>query len=139
MKRLVLLLHLFVVLAPSYCQNFNYTYDNAGNRVSRNTVTLKSTKDAVNNEVFQEISAENSGESTIKIYPNPVRELLMVEITGERPEYLIQLFDFNGKQILSLQTSNSLTPISFADLISGTYILRISSGTEANEWKVIRE
>ena len=139
MKQFILLLHLIVIIAPSYFQNLSYTYDNAGNRVSRNTITLKSTKDAVNNEVFHETLTENSGESFIKIYPNPVRELLIVEITGKSPEYLIQLFDFNGKQILSLQTSNFLNQISFANLISGTYILRISSGTEASEWKVIRE
>jgi hypothetical protein len=74
-----------------------------------------------------------SGEEVIdiqlifKAFPNPVSNLLNLEITNfENQELTYQLFDLNGRLLSSKKIQQSLTEISTADLPPATYFLRIT-------------
>jgi hypothetical protein len=124
-----------------YSQNFSFTYDNAGNRINRNVVGLKSTVEANADENQDTTYSESIGDIIITIYPNPVNEQLLVEIKGRTGEQkdLVYLFDMKGNLITTIETTDELTPVSFKELPRGTYILQIHTGANTSEWKIIRE
>jgi Secretion system C-terminal sorting domain/Putative metal-binding motif len=60
-------------------------------------------------------------ESTIRIYPNPVSNLLHIEVQGQL-DFKVSLFDLNGKQVY---TARNQTIIPVNTLVQGTYLLEL--------------
>jgi hypothetical protein len=73
----------------------------------------------------------NTGIS-ITVYPNPVLSELILEIsTSENPNFRYQLFDLDGKLILSKKVENFPEIINMNNYSSGTYLLVvIKNGNE---------
>ncbi len=138
-------------VAGSLCAaNIQFEYDEAGNRISRKTIIFTTRSAAVIDTTAEEEIEEPEppvvftgipAESAILIYPNPTKGLLKVEIssTGEITPVALQLYDMAGKL---LQEESNVTSSATFDLgrqSPGTYILRLFSGTQTSEWKVIKE
>lgn len=78
----------------------------------------------------------------IKFYPNPTAEQLIIESSIENLPLQIELFDVNGKLLLTTvwkQNSNYTVPLSL--YASGSYFLRIKSINEKqlNMYTVIKK
>lgn len=73
-------------------------------------------------------------ETNINVYPNPVTDVLNVEINGVD---IVQanLFDISGKLLLS-QSINNTTQLNLADFASGLYLLVIKKDGEQFQQKV---
>jgi hypothetical protein len=130
-----------------------FSYDASGNRTGKNIITLKAgsfistvrdtvSADAMNGQITQpEIYSESVGESFVRIYPNPTRGELKVEIAN---------FDFSLKSAIYIyNTAGNLitqqSPASDTNIIdllrqpNGMYIMKIVLGEKTSEWKVIKE
>jgi hypothetical protein len=60
-------------------------------------------------------------------FPNPTSDFLKLKIIDHNIENLsCQLFDINGKQIISLIIDNSESTISLQGLLRGTYFLKLT-------------
>ncbi len=141
MKHLFFLATLSAFFIIGKAQNISFGYDPSGNRISKNVVVLKSTSDPIN-DVYE----SNSGSGTINslqiiIYPNPVKEILTIEIKGNETGdcHLVELFDFEGRLILSSRMPNDHFSVPFYDKAPGIYLLKIVTNGHLSEWKVIRE
>ncbi|MCF8374294.1 MAG: T9SS type A sorting domain-containing protein [Bacteroidales bacterium] len=92
--------------------------------------------------VIIEVIAETGAFSQIKIYPNPVKEELVVSglLIGE---YDISLFNSLGQQVLTkiLGQNEGLNwaTIDFSGFPIGIYFLAIQQGKEREVFKVVRE
>ena len=71
---------------------------------------------------------------SIKIYPNPVTDILTIETTETLDNQTITILDMLGKTILSQQLSFGKNNINMGDIPSGTYILKVGNTT----WKVVK-
>lgn len=77
----------------------------------------------------------------IQVYPNPVGDLLTVELTGLRAfETKLQLLDINGRVVntRSLQMINGRMDINTSDLPAGTYLLRLTNEAGISTARIIR-
>ena len=76
----------------------------------------------------------------IKIYPNPTKGILEVEIPniGETKPMLI-IFNSQGKQILIHPISNQTSTVNLSDQPPGTYILKLILDQESLNWKIIKD
>jgi len=112
----------------------NYAYDADGNRIER---TISMTRSAsVTTEFYEEIIAEKN----VKIYPNPTKGQLKVEISNtEINSGSIQVFDMNGRKIIQQKITEITTPIDLSNYSTGTYILKIQLNNESSNWKIIKE
>jgi hypothetical protein len=125
----------------------SFNYDNAGNRTSRNIISLKKTITANTRDSSDYASTkENSQEYTdldqeIKIYPNPTKGQLQTDLRG---------FDFTQKNGIYVYSQAGVllqqkVPASSSNVIelsgypSGIYIMRIILGDKVSEWKIIKE
>ena len=71
---------------------------------------------------------EEVTEAAFNFYPNPARDLLIVELSEFGSDAQLMIFDLNG-QIVSSHTSNGQLNIRMdvSSLASGMYILQVSS------------
>lgn len=86
------------------------------------------------------------GVSNLKIYPNPARDLFYIKFNNSSSgEYTITLKDVVGKTLLSkklyLMSGKQKIPIDLSShtSYSGLYLLNITSGEGALNFKVFRE
>jgi hypothetical protein len=63
--------------------------------------------------------------SEFKIYPNPVKDVLNVDIGTAGKNYQIKIFNSIGVQIREIEAGSSKTQVNVRDLKSGTYFMRI--------------
>jgi large repetitive protein len=65
-----------------------------------------------------------------RVYPNPTADIVYLEVLGD---YNYSIADLNGKIIF---TGNS-SPVHLAELSAGVYIIRIETGSEVYEEKLV--
>ncbi len=125
-----------------------FEYDDAGNRTSRKIIRISNSnlRSAVaiqeeNEETVEEpqIFTDHLSQSTILIYPNPTKGLLKIEINGGINPVDLQLYDMSGRLLQQESNVASSVTLDLSRLPAGTYILRLVSGNQKNEWKIIKE
>jgi hypothetical protein len=67
------------------------------------------------------------------VYPNPGSAIMQVRLAVQHPEALLELFNSQGKLVLSQQLHEKESRINTAQLPPGTYIYRLSAATGLNE------
>ncbi|MDO5665848.1 MAG: T9SS type A sorting domain-containing protein [Bacteroidia bacterium] len=138
-------------------QRMKYTYDLAGNRISR-TIVLTTVRSATiesqnridslpkNDETIMTMSPpqveENIKEELkLKIYPNPVKSILNIELSNFEFATVgeIIIADLSGRIVIQQKIEGQLTPINMSSLLKGYYILRIVIAQQVSTWKIIKE
>jgi hypothetical protein len=118
----------------------SYSYDAAGNRISRIIVMGELRADEPEVQEEETAYSEMLSELLIKIYPNPTRGLIRIEIqnlpVGETAN--ITLYELSGKLITMKQTSES-TEIDITGQPAGIYLMKIIAGEKQTEWKIIKK
>ncbi|MCZ2083091.1 MAG: T9SS type A sorting domain-containing protein [Flavobacteriales bacterium] len=91
-------------------------------------------------EIFPLATNENSLQNKITVYPNPVKDFLIVDFNSEKLEKSsYQLFDGTGRIINKGELKNLKTEINTSTLSSGLYMLSISSeGKMVKTFKIIK-
>jgi len=139
MRSKLLLWLLFLAGVVTYGQNkVEFTYDNAGNRISRQIVSLnKSTYLSDTISIFE----DHLEERTVKLYPNPTYGLLTMEISSLKADekVMVQVTDMNGHILLKEVQTTSSFKIDLTSRSKGFYILSATIGRERREWKIIKE
>lgn len=99
-------------------------------------------------EVDQDGSSKNIGVKDVvfkedaplvKIYPNPVKNIVRVEF-GRSKYSLLELLDLNGRRlkVLSVNVSDTIKEIDLTDLPNGIYLIRLSGKGAIMAKKVIK-
>ncbi|MDD4991456.1 MAG: T9SS type A sorting domain-containing protein [Paludibacter sp.] len=138
----VILIMLSILSQLGVAQNVvSYAYDNAGNRISRKVVNLTVTPNPPHVKKNIEPVEEQLGERTIKVFPNPTKGALAVDISGgsDKDQLRIILYNADGKQLLNKQVQQGTTPVNMAVYPAAYYILRIQAGEKVTEFKIIKQ
>jgi len=123
----------------------SFTYDAAGNRISRKLVDLsinpspshvKQNADETTAPVEDQL-----GERKVTVYPNPTKGMLGVEISGGDPKekLAIMVFSAQGVMLQSKKVEAGLTSIQMGGYAAGWYILRVTAGDKVTEFKIIKQ
>ncbi len=114
-----------------------YEYDDCGNMVSRHLTVEPMQQKVIENSSIKENIITNQ----IKVYPNPVGDLLNVEVNNSVLESAIQIgiFSLSGNQLESLENINNFTTIDFSDYSAGVYLLVIDIGKNHYTYKIIKK
>jgi len=141
MKQFYLLFSFLLILSSGIAQTVSYGYDNAGNRISRKTVTLAKAQAAKKNPETPAPVIEQLGERKITVYPNPTKGALAVEITGGDAKDAIRLtlFGPQGTQLQSINATATITPVNMSSYPAGWYILRVQAGAKNTEFKIVKQ
>jgi hypothetical protein len=139
--QLSLCLFIFLSIGLQAAGTISYTYDVAGNRISRTYKVLAAVQMKKQLEEPVPIEEEKVGDRTIRIYPNPTKGALGVEILGgdDKEKIRIQLYNMKGSQIQNLPVYSGLNTVNMFDCAAGMYVLRLVSEKETIEYKIIKE
>lgn len=74
------------------------------------------------------------------MYPNPVSEILTIELPGENKPIDCEVYNSNGKMVINERTfqQSGNIKLDFSDLLPGTYFLKLLSGKEIMTRKFIK-
>jgi len=116
-------------------QTVGYNYDSSGNITSRKVIVLKSSSPAPDS-----IAALHDTEVNIRIYPNPTRGLLRIEIPDYKENEILsfQVYDMNGRLLLSTKTNNADNTLDISRFSNATYILQLTRDNKNSSWKIIK-
>lgn len=138
----MLLLLTILLSTGAFAQTIHYSYDAAGNRISRKYVVVELRSADASNEPADSSSVEAAlGERKVFVYPNPTKGNLIVEVTGGDQEEAIDMKLFSAQGILLENISAAIgkTIVSMTKYPSGWYILCVSMKDKNIEFKVIKQ
>ena len=124
-------------------REINFQYDASGNRTER-TIYLppdNSVNDSQFSFNFAELKEDQLAVRDIKIYPNPTKGQLKVDISGiefNSSDY-IAIYSVKGsllKRLSPVQTSNLINLDTYS---SGIYIMIIGLNDETVKWKIVKQ
>lgn len=145
-KRVALIFLLSVVLSMwaglDICaQRIKYTYDNAGNRLTRQKEIVVQTRGALSDEEEPSVYEEELSETKVTIYPNPTRCMLKIDISGvEKFENArISLYDLTGKLLQQWAGISQSNAIDLSERTPGMYIMQVVYNGKISSWKIIKE
>jgi Secretion system C-terminal sorting domain len=79
---------------------------------------------------------------TLGIYPNPTKDKLILELSGEYPirgQYSFSLYDLCGKLLLQERITGSSVSVPLNDFTNGMYLLKVSLNNDViKTFKVIK-
>lgn len=110
-------------------------YDAAGNESAISSINTRTKPKSA-------IGSEDSMDEvlTFKVFPNPVKDQLTIQLTSELNGSRIDLFDMSGKKVLT--KSNIITEnftIDMSQFSNGVYILRVIGIESINTIRIIKE
>lgn len=80
---------------------------------------------------------ENELDNSIKIYPNPTKNL--VNVAGQNPIKTIQLVDINGRVLMTKIVNELQTNFSVSDYANGIYFLKVATEKGMKIQKIVKE
>lgn len=137
----------------SLAQTIEYTYDAAGNRTSRKVIPAgppsapaqEQTNEPFDNnneekqkpEVYNDIIAETE----LKIYPNPTRGKLKIDIVNYETNTNgnVKVFDLGGRLVYTINNLSQSMEIDITNEPAGSYIMVIVVNNQKSEWKIIKQ
>lgn len=140
MKKLILILPLLLIMLSVYGQTeIEYFYDNAGNRISKEIVLSQNSPQSRNSE--KSSYSDKLLEYTIKIYPNPTKGNLQIDILGVNndTEGDIGLYNVKGRQIGKVKVNGGKIYFDLTAQPAGIYILIIRIEDKSTSWKIVKE
>lgn len=75
--------------------------------------------------------------SKLKYYPNPVNDLLTITYTDVIKN--VEVFDLNGRLVITRNFDNQTVQIDFGNLSSGTYMLNIKTNENSQFVKIVKK
>lgn len=149
MKHFLLLVMITFSLAIQAQTKINFTYDNAGNQISRvlclncsgkNSSTVSKETVAATEEDLQKFFPED----VLSYYPNPVLEELYLkwQLTNDNYVKALRVYSFNGQILRSFNQSesNNSQTIPFQSYPAGVYLIVLEySNGEQKTIKIIKK
>lgn len=118
-----------------------FTYDDSGNRTERVIDLTKSGKIPTGSSLSSEdFFNDEIADFNIKIYPNPTKGRLKIEIPDLQDNNArLMVFNNQGQLIKEINVNSNFSEINLSSHPSGMYILKILIGQNSSEWKIIKD
>jgi len=85
------------------------------------------------------LNEDNATIGSIKLYPNPAKDILRIEGLNKNAHTIISVVDLNGKVLTKNTTSNSAYSLNVKELLPGTYFVKIESEHKSTTLKFVKE
>ena len=118
-------------------QSLNYEYSATGNRkkVYVGFAKIAATPDK------QEEYTETLDNIQFRIYPNPTKGLLKIDIETEMKvdNLRIEMYDANGKQIFEKSAKSKEIELDITSAVAGNYFIKLFVNDKPYYWNILKE
>ncbi len=106
--------------------------------VSKNNEYYCSQKIKINVKVNQPLSLDvNEQLNNLRLYPNPVRDVLQLSVASEMVSY--EIYSLVGKNVTAATVANGASSIDVSALQAGVYLFKVSFGAEFKTYTLVKE
>lgn len=88
-------------------------------------------------EVFDTLSNAQFDNGSFKVYPNPVKDILNLSYSQNITN--VGIFNMLGQQVITKSVNATQDQIDMSDLSSGTYLVKVTAGSEVKTLKVVKQ
>ncbi|MCG8410274.1 MAG: T9SS type A sorting domain-containing protein [Bacteroidales bacterium] len=151
-QKIILTIVLGIISLVSLAQQIEYVYDDAGNRTARNVIAARAesvkkeddeaiSRDKSSSSNTEEMYSDALAEKELRIYPNPTRGKLAVEIINYdlTESGSLQIFDMGGRLIKNYTSLSERMEIDITNQAAGSYIMIVVIGNEKSEWRIVKQ
>ncbi len=138
-KRLGLFIMLILSLNHGYGQRVQFSYDEAGNRIKRELVSIQEVNRQ--DKKIQKFLTGNGLDRDITIETDKYSNMIHINAKGLtlQEEYNIAMYSIAGYLVLESQlTSAGYAEVDISHLPKGVYVLVVTNGTESKAWKITK-
>ena len=139
MKHLILFILLCISSHIGYGQHIRFTYDDAGNCIRRELVTIQEVN--TQDRKMQKFLTGNNLDSEITINADKSSNLIHINTKDRKlqGEYKIAMYSIAGYMVLESQLSiTGYAEVDISQLPKGVYVLVVTNGTESKAWKITK-
>lgn len=139
MKHLILFILLSISSHIGYGQHIRFTYDDAGNRIKRELVTIQEVN--TQDRKMQKFLTGNNLDSEITINTDKSSNLIHINAKDGtlQGEYKIAMYSIVGYMVLESQLPiTGYAEVDISHLPKGVYALVVTNGTESKAWKITK-
>ncbi len=138
-KTIMFLVLLTGTLNVATARKIQFTYDDAGNRIKRELVTIQEVNKQ--DKKLQKFLNGNSLDKEITVVTDMSSNIIHVNAKGLtlQEEYKIAMYSIAGYMVLESQLPTSgYTDLDISQLPKGVYVLVVTNGTESKAWKITK-
>ncbi|MEO1031027.1 MAG: T9SS type A sorting domain-containing protein [Bacteroidota bacterium] len=130
----------------SYMPNGRWTYSNYSGEYPQ-TILYQSwiggawisfnREERVYPDCLETLSSNEFDSQDLRVYPNPFKEMLKLDVSQQIELQSITVYDITGKSVF--HSSENLRQLDLGHLEAGTYILSLQTETEKTTFKIIKQ
>ncbi|MEL6671843.1 MAG: T9SS type A sorting domain-containing protein [Bacteroidota bacterium] len=109
-----------------------YSYDAAGNRIQRKLCIEGPSPLREGTDVQVQL------DQSIKVYPNPTQNMVLVELSQEVEGAKLYLMDLSGRHLKQHKLEGLTAKFDLSAYPAGTYILMLRSPDVQQQWRVVK-
>lgn len=130
-----LLFALFIFTSSVCAQSVSFTYDAAGNRISR-SITVNRVRERITNDLIE--TAADMTEERVRLTVDSGSGIMTVDVIGYHDEDKgsVSLFSLSGYHVRDVAIRSSRTQTDLSGLASGVYVVRVTLNGKEETWKV---
>lgn len=83
-------------------------------------------------------ATEDFQNADFRLYPNPAREQLTIEMTDASATYQLEIIDMLGKKVYNTQIQNT-GQVDVSNLSSGTYLMKLNSNAQSSTVRFVKQ
>ncbi|QAA82406.1 T9SS type A sorting domain-containing protein [Aequorivita sp. H23M31] len=83
------------------------------------------------------VGVEDFKNTDFRIYPNPAREQLTIEMNDASSTYQVEIYDMLGKKVYNSEIQNK-GQINVSSLASGTYLVKLNSNSQTSTVRFVK-
>ena len=85
------------------------------------------------------VKEHGNSQGGMKIYPNPVRNILTVETLQSEENSTLSVFNVSGQQLLKQQVTSAKTQLDMSGFAKGVYTIRLMTNDKVEVRKIVKE
>ena len=118
------------------CQNIRFTYDEAGNRIRRETVQVEEVNEQ--EKEMQKFLKGDRIDKNISVTANKYTDSIHIDIKDENftGPYNIDIYDIAGYKMLGTNATTNIYDADISHLPDGIYIVVVTYQGKTNAWKI---
>ncbi len=118
--------------------SYPYLVSASGYDAETGTVVVDGAVQTVNVTIIA-IGINNIAKYSFKVYPNPAKEILHIDLQNTTKQYGFQIIDMTGKIIFNQSILNNKTEIDISNFSTGIYLIRLVNNNEIYTERLIIE
>ncbi len=141
MNRIIVIIVLVLFSVVAKGQSIVFTYDESGNRLSRE-LYVEQLKSLILNFPVQEKLLNDTivADPSILVYPNPSKSYVFLEVKELAQDNLLSfiLYNLQGEILIEEPHGNYFNSIDLTGIQKGIYILRVKIDKKIFDYKIIK-